>query len=190
MTAATRSSRFIRHRRRSIRSPHRPAPPSPTHRKIRFRRAGCPQPAARQPPHHHGGVRARRPTQVFRHFRRGGRPCPLAGYSTAPHVKLPVIAKPVRTLAVAIRSPVPRPHGEAVTGGFFSRTHGKARVPCPTKMLCRAGPMCPAPTARPVCLRKGGRKLYPSFRKRGKEFHSRETRRAPFPNPVLRRIPC
>ena len=48
--------------------------PSPTHRKIRFRRAGCPQPAARQPPHHHGGVRARRPTQVFRHFRRGD-PC-------------------------------------------------------------------------------------------------------------------
>ena len=50
--------------------------PSPTHRKIRFRRAGCPQPAARQPPHHHGGVRARRPTQVFRHFRSGGRLCP------------------------------------------------------------------------------------------------------------------
>ena len=50
--------------------------PSPTHRKIRFRRAGCPQPAARQPPHQHGGVRARRPTQVFRHFRSGGRLCP------------------------------------------------------------------------------------------------------------------
>ena len=44
--------------------------------------------------------------------------------------------------------------------------------------------------ARLVCLRKGGRKLYPPFRKRGKEFHLRETRKAPFPNPVLRQIPC
>ena len=30
------------------------------------------------PPHHRGGVRARRPTQVFLHIRRGGRPCPPA----------------------------------------------------------------------------------------------------------------
>ena len=161
--------------------------PSPTHRKIRFHRAGCPQPAARQPPHHHGGVRARRPTQVFRHFRRGGRFCPPARASTAPHVELPVIAKPVRTLAVAIRLPRPKasrrsrdwgiplytaplvtdagrcghrplrnPIGKPFVGADAPvrppipyRTHGKARVPCPTKMPCRAGPMCPAARRTP-----------------------------------------
>ena len=51
---------------------------------------------------------------------------------TAPHVKLPVIAKPVRTLAVAIRPPplvplAPLPkggwHGAAVTGGFRFAPH-------------------------------------------------------------------
>ena len=44
----------------------------------------------------------------------------------------PVIAKPVRTLAVAIRPPSPLPkggwHGEAVTGGFFPRTSCNAFV--------------------------------------------------------------
>ena len=38
--------------------------------------AGGPRLSARQPPNHHGGVRARRPTQVFRHFRSVGRLCP------------------------------------------------------------------------------------------------------------------
>ena len=45
-----------------------------------------------------------------------------------PHFIQCVIAKPVRTLAVAIRTPVPSAplpkegcHGEAVTGGFFFR---------------------------------------------------------------------
>ena len=62
-----------------------------------------------------------------------------------------VIAKPVRTLAVAIR--IPRPHaplpkggwhGKAETGGFLSRTHGRAHGPCFAKCFCRAEPMCPA----------------------------------------------
>ena len=83
--------------------------PSPTHRKIRFRRAGCPQPAARQPPHHHGGVRARRPTQVFRHFRRGGRLCPPVRACTAFLVMCH--CEPVTDVTgVAIRLPRPQKH--------------------------------------------------------------------------------
>ena len=35
------------------------------------------------PPHHRGGVRARRPTQVFLHIRRGGRPCPPGDFPYA-----------------------------------------------------------------------------------------------------------
>ncbi len=58
--------------------------------------------------------------------RRARRPCPAARTSTAPHAKPHVIAKPVRTLAVAIRNPRPLKkaplrkgswHGEAVTEG-------------------------------------------------------------------------
>ena len=65
MTAATRSLRFIRHWRRSVRSPHRPdrkhflflpvgagVPTARTWACINFptiRKAGCPQPAACQP---------------------------------------------------------------------------------------------------------------------------------------------
>ena len=59
--------------------------------------------------------------------------------------KNPVIAKPVRTLAVAIRIPRPQAplpkggcHGKAVTGGFFLRTSCTLR---------RAG--CPHPAAPP-----------------------------------------
>ena len=73
LAAATRSSRFIRHRRRSIRSPHRPA-----------------------------------------------RTC------TAPLVKNRVIAKPVRTLAVAIRTP--RPYRlPYLKGGNFHPPHLSAK---------------------------------------------------------------
>ena len=68
--------------------------PSPTHRKIHFRRGRClHRPAHRTtnnasvgrraltPPHWCGGLsnsglRAARPTQAFQHFRRGGRLCP------------------------------------------------------------------------------------------------------------------
>ena len=60
-------------------------------------------------------------------------------------VKTDVIARPVRKLAVAIRVPRPQAplpkggwHGEAVTGGFFSCTPGRARGPCPTKTVVGA----------------------------------------------------
>ena len=46
------------------------------------------------------------------------------------------------SLVVAIRTPVPKAplpkggwHGKAETGGFLSRTHGRAHGPCPTKVL-------------------------------------------------------
>mgnify|MGYP004506340677 CR=1 FL=1 len=42
LTAATRSLRFLCHRQRSVRSPHRPG----GRKHIVLRRAGCPQPAA------------------------------------------------------------------------------------------------------------------------------------------------
>ena len=48
-----------------------------------------------------------RPTAPLVPLRRGRPPGRPARLYTAPHVKLPVIAKPVRTLAVAIRTPVP-----------------------------------------------------------------------------------
>ena len=79
MTAATRSSRFIRHRRRSIRSPHRPdrkhflflpvgagVPTARTWACINFptiRRAGCPQPAACQPRNPSGRAHGPCPTK-------------------------------------------------------------------------------------------------------------------------------
>ena len=62
-----------------------------------------------------------------------------------------VIAKPVRTLAVAIRTPRPQAplpkggwHGAAVTGGFRFAPHPRQGTRAlPYKMLgCRAGPMC------------------------------------------------
>ena len=53
--------------------------------------------------------------------------CPAAHRTPCKH---PVIAKPVRTLAVAIRTPVPSAplpkggwRGEAVTGGFLTASH-------------------------------------------------------------------
>ena len=45
---------------------------------ILYGRAGCPRLSARQPPNHHGGVRARRPTQGDRGLRRGGALLPTA----------------------------------------------------------------------------------------------------------------
>ena len=115
--------------------------------------------------------------------------------------KNPVIAKPVRTLAVAIRSPrpscrgitdshdqsadwsrndtqilsasviaraqgargnphppsmAPLPkggcHGEAVTGGFLSRTPGRAHGPCPTK--CVGDPCVPPQQGHPHPLNR------------------------------------
>ena len=69
--ACTRS-----HALRRGRCPHRPAPPNFL---FSFCRGGRPRPAVRYPPRHRGGVRTRRLTQSFLHFRRGGRPCPPAG---------------------------------------------------------------------------------------------------------------
>ena len=73
LTAATRSLRFLCHRQRSVRSPHRPA-----HRTTNNASVGR---RALTPPHWCGGLsnsglRAARPTQAFQHFRRGGRLCP------------------------------------------------------------------------------------------------------------------
>ena len=86
-----------------------------------------------------------------------------------------VIAKPVRTLAVAIRIPVslaPLPkggwHGEAVTGGFFSRTpcnpsvgagfypaRGRGRAP-PLRTSCSPSVGATLAVARPYKhFRKG-----------------------------------
>ena len=66
----------------------------------------------------------------------------------------PVIAKPVRTLAVAIRIPRPQAllpkggwHGEAVTGGFFPRTSRKTlslRSQC-VHWLWQSAPPSPLP---------------------------------------------
>ena len=63
-------------------------------------------------------------------------------WQSAPPCKKNVIARPVRKPVVAIRTPVPSAplpkggrHGEAVTGGFFSRPPGRAHGPCPTRCL-------------------------------------------------------
>ena len=73
------------------------------------------------------------------------------------------------------RPPLPKGgwHGEAVTGGFFPRTHGRAHGPCPTKILHthieRTGSSAPTsisvgatltvarPTAHLVPVRRGRR---------------------------------
>ena len=64
-----------------------------------YGRAGCPRLSARQPPNHHGGVRARRPTQGDHGLRRGG--------------ALPL---PVRALVFCRAGPVCPAGGAAVVG--------------------------------------------------------------------------
>ena len=95
---------------------------------------------------------ANRAVRPYNQSRRGdpcGRPPGLV-----PHFIQCVIARPVRKLAVAIRVPRPQAplpkggwHGEAVTGGFFPRTPGRARGPCPTKTLVGRDPCVPPHTA-------------------------------------------
>ena len=92
--------------------------PSPTHRKIRFRRG--------RPP---------------------GRP---ARTCTAP-----LVTDAGRCGHRPLRNPIGKPSVGAdapVRPPISYCTHGKARGPCPTKMPCRAGPMCPAAHRSSVAL--------------------------------------
>ena len=137
LTAATRSPRFSCHWQRSVRSPHRPALPHP-----------CKTPCHCEPVTDVTGV-AIRPPRPIRRGRRPRRPAPqgflLPSVGADASVRPPalyrtpcknrVIAKPVRTLAVAIRAPVPLAplpkggwHGKAVTGGFLPVLKPPARL--------------------------------------------------------------
>ena len=140
MTAATRSSRFIRHRR-SIRSPHRPAVP--------------------------------RPLQRIRRGRPPGRP---ARSCTAPPIKKPVIAKPVRTLAVAIRNSRPyRPPclkgactAKPWLGSSFSAAPAGHTGPALQKLLLQGGVPSPRRRTAPLVTdagRRGRRPLRNPIRK-------------------------
>ena len=109
---------------------------------ILYGRAGCPRLSARQPPNHHGGVRARRPTQGDHGLRRGG--------------ALPL---PVRALVFCRAGPVCPAGGAAVVGrrgavtpplrrgckgaflrdgGIFSQIHKKFSLKLQMQLL-RAG---------------------------------------------------
>ena len=85
-----------------------------------------------------------RPLHLLLRFRRGR--C-LHRPAVPTPCKKPCHCEPVTDVTgVAIRPPVPLAplpkggwHGEAVTGGFLPRTHGRAHGPCPTR-CCVIGP--------------------------------------------------
>ena len=122
--------------------------PSPTHPMIPCRRAGCPHLAA-------DGLRT--PCKTPCHCETSDR-CHWLWQSASPVPKAPL--------------PKGGWHGKAVTGGFFSRTPGRAHGPCPTKCCVtgtgRTGSSAPTsasvgadahigpPTAPLVTLRRGG----------------------------------
>ena len=70
---------------------------------VLYGRAGCPRLSARQPPNHHGGVRARRPTQGDHGLRRGGA------------LPLP------RAICHWCGNPHPRPHAPLPKWGLLKR---------------------------------------------------------------------
>ena len=80
---------------------------------ILYGRTGCPRLSARQPPNHHGGVRARRPTQGDRGLRRGG--------------ALPL---PVRALVFVGQGPCALPGVRRLSGG-------RGAIPPPLRRGCK-----------------------------------------------------
>ena len=152
LTAATRSPRFSCHWQRSVRSPHRPALPHP-----------CKTPCHCEPVTDVTGV-AIRPPRPIRRGRRPRRPAPqgflLPSVGADASVRPPtlyrtpcknrVIAKPVRTLAVAIRTPRPirrgrRPRRPAPQGFLLPSVGADAsvrppalyRTPCKNRVIAK-----------------------------------------------------
>ena len=93
-------------------------------------------------------------------------------------------------VAIRILGPLPKGgcHGEVVTGGFFSRTHGRAHGPCPTR-CCVIGPGRTESSA-PTSISVGA--TLAVARGRGRAPPLRTPRKPPHPmqNPMSLRGQC